>query len=103
IIDWSMYNSHGSFITDYIHFYNFAEAVKYDISWTIAILKDQDYLSLLAQRLNTEPVLLKAIYTLNRITGEASQFANKNLMPVHQIDKYNAVLNHLVTNIKQNV
>lgn len=103
IIDWSMYNPNGSFVTDYIHFYNFAEAVRNNESWTVSIQKDQDFLRFLAQRVDTEPVLLKAIYTLNRIAAEASQFTNTSLLPVNQIDKYNSVLNHIVTSIKQNV
>ena len=103
LIDWSMYNCKGSFITDYIHFYNFMEAVKHNESWTIAILKDQDYLFLLAKRLNIAPVLLKTIYTLNRIAGEAGQYPRTNLLPTNQIAKYNSVLTHLLTSIKQNV
>ena len=103
LIDWSMYNGNGSFITDYIHFYNFLEAEKKKISWTIAILKDQEYLLLLAKRLNVAPVLLKIVYTLNRIAGEAGQYPRTNLLPTNQVAKYNSVLTHLLTSIKQNV
>ncbi|WP_159439870.1 phosphotransferase [Pontibacter lucknowensis] len=103
IIDWCMYNRSGSFITDYIHFYNFAEAVKHNESWTVAIQKDSDYLRRLASHMSTEPGLLSIVYTLNRIAGEASQFPRTDLVPASQIDKYNAVLTHLTTSIKQNV
>lgn len=103
IIDWCMYNRKGSFITDYVHFYNFLESVKYNESWTISILRDQECFDLLARQLNTEVVLLKMIYVLNRIAGEVKQFTRRSLVPANQIAKYNTVLSHLIMATKQHV
>jgi hypothetical protein len=97
IIDWTMYNHKGSFITDYIHFYNYMQTLKYGESWTVTILREQDYLNQLSLELNTTPSLLKLAYSISRIIGEINQYNSLSLIPISQITKYNNVLSNLIS------
>lgn len=96
VIDWSMYNEYGTFITDYIHFYNYRLAAKNKESWTRAIVKDQSYLKHLANEFDTTPDHLRLIYTVARISGETTQSRALRHISKRQIEKYNYVLNYLV-------
>lgn len=98
IIDWAMYNSKGSFITDYIHFYNYQKAISNKQSWTVAILAERLYLEKLAQLLSVGPTQLRIAYALSRIYGEVYQQRKLSLIPPKQIVKYNNVLEQLTTN-----
>jgi hypothetical protein len=101
LIDWSMYNPNGSFVNDYIHFYNYLESHKENQSWTVSILQEHEYLKQLAKTLQTTDTLLKLSYSMSRINGEAGQYSSLRLIPKKQINKYNHVLFQLVTLIER--
>ncbi|WP_162426738.1 hypothetical protein [Pontibacter pudoricolor] len=101
LIDWSMYNPDGSFVNDYIHFYNYLETLKENQSWTVSILKEHEYLKQLAKQLQTTDTLLKLSYAMSRINGEIGQYSSLRLIPKKQINKYNNVLFQLVTLIER--
>lgn len=101
LIDWSMYNPDGSFVNDYIHFYNYLEALKENQSWTVSIVKEQVYLHELAEQLQTTDTLLKLSYSISRIYGEKEQYRSIRLIPKKQISKYNNVLSYLITSIER--
>lgn len=97
MIDWSMYNPKGSYITDFIHFYNHKESVKHGESWTVAILREHAIIDRLSLEFNTTPDLLKLAYSISRISGEISQYMRLSMIPATQIAKYNSVLLSLIT------
>ncbi len=103
IIDWSMFTNKGTFITDFIHFYNYDSAVKHRESWTISILKDQYYLNVLVQKFETTPNHLRLAYCINRISGETLQKQNFNQLSTKQIIKYNYVLNQIINEFREAV
>lgn len=101
IIDWNMFSSKGSFVTDYIHFYNQQIAEKTKSSWTQAIVEEHDYLNALGQRLALHPDYLRLAYALSRISGATAQW--KHLKhPDREITKYNFVLNKIFKTLTTN-
>ncbi|TPE42517.1 hypothetical protein [Pontibacter mangrovi] len=96
LIDWAMYNSKGSFITDYIHYYNYQVAVQQKQSWTVAIQGECGYLLRLSQLLHVKVNLLRLAYAISRIYGEVWQQQKPHLVPAMQIQKYNMVLDKLI-------
>lgn len=98
IIDWSMYNRNGSFITDYIHYFIHKDAQSNKYSWTRAILKDNAPLNRLSLLLNININILKLTYAISRIHGEISQLQKLHLISERQIQKYNFVLKKLIKN-----
>lgn len=95
IIDWSMFSCKGSFITDYIHFYNFRNAVAHKESWSVAILKKAAYLESIASLCSTSPRHLRAVYCLSRISGELGLRKGAAHVHLNQIKKYNRILSFL--------
>ncbi|MFD2247999.1 aminoglycoside phosphotransferase family protein [Pontibacter ruber] len=101
IIDWSMFTCNGSFITDYIHYHNYGQAIYYRESWTESILKEQPYLDKLAQELQTTSNHLRLAYSINRISGEIGQLSNLEVIPEKVIAKYNYVLKNIIDEFKE--
>jgi hypothetical protein len=96
IIDWSMFSSKGSFVTDYIHFYNHQHAERTNASWTQSIIEEHDYLQALGRKLALHPDYLRLAYALSRISGATAQWEHVKRVPHLEITKYNFVLNQIL-------
>ncbi len=95
LIDWSMFNPRGTFVTDYIHYYNIREKVLSKESWTRSILKRHPEIEALASQVGSTPRRLKLAYALARISGETLQSKYLSRVATKQVEKYNYVLTHL--------
>ncbi|TXK46766.1 phosphotransferase [Pontibacter qinzhouensis] len=99
IIDWSMFSAKGSFITDYIHYYNYSTALQHKESWSKAILREATYLSDLSATLSLPVPQLRLLYCLSRISGEVSQRKSAGEVLPRQIKKYNVVLKQVLNEL----
>jgi hypothetical protein len=100
VIDWSMFSAQGSFITDYIHFFNYRNYKRHIAnkkeSWAESILRVDPYLSELSQHCAVPVRQLQLTYCLVRILGELKQKRSAEDLKKKQIRKYNKVLNRLL-------
>lgn len=99
IIDWSMFHETGTFLTDYIHFYNYKNAQANHESWTKSIIRGGLYLDELAACCTISPGQLKLIYCLWRIMGEVAQLEKVEDQKKRQIKKYNYALTYLTSKL----
>ncbi|MCJ8164121.1 hypothetical protein MKJ04_04655 [Pontibacter sp. E15-1] len=95
LIDWSMFNPRGTFVTDYIHYYNNQVKILSKESWTRSILKRHPEIEALASQVGSTPRLLKLAYALARISGETLQSRYLSRVATKQVEKYNYVLTQL--------
>ena len=103
VIDWSMFALRGSFVTDYIHFYNYKLAKTNRESWTRSILKEGEYIDRLAQILGLSATDLRLAYSLSRISGEIRQRKSLKYVTRNDIIKYNYVLKQLLNDSPKSI